>query len=91
MASLAFGENNGKQRSSRVMDQNNYHKKDNNSSSITKPQDENVESVIDIPLYAENYNNLTRQEKKIFGNVFCICLSKCIKDEIDKQFCKKVI
>ena len=91
MASLAFGENNGKQRSSRVMDPNNYHKKDNNNSSITTPQDEIVESVIDIPLYAENYNNLTRQEKKIFGNVFCICLSKCIKDEIDKQFCSQIL
>ena len=79
MASLAFGENNGKQRSSRVMDPNNYHKKDNNNSSITTPQDENVESVIDIPLYAENYNNLTRQEKKIFKDVYRHCKLNMVK------------
>lgn len=55
------------------------------------PTDSPVENTIDIPKYSQKYNNLTKQEKKIFGNIFCICLSKSIRDDVDKKYCNETL
>ena len=45
----------------------------------------------DIERHLTQFKNLKKADKKIFGNIFCICLNKVIKDDIDKQYCSRVL
>ena len=45
----------------------------------------------DIERHLTQFKNLKKADKKIFGNIFCICLNKVIKDDIDKRYCSRAL